>query len=94
MKPLVNWKSTEQKISDTIKTMYKPGTKFISTQFISEEMHEKGVFPGANYRTAVIRVGTVLKERWGFPVYAQKAKGAIFMVPDEWWKRRGHNGGT
>ena len=88
MKPLVDWKSTEQKISDTIKSMYKPGTKFVSTQFISEEMHEKNLFSGASYRTAVARVGTVLKEHWNFPVYAQKSKGAIFIVPEEWWKRR------
>lgn len=88
MKPKVDWKSVEKKISETIKTMYKPGTKFVSTQFISEEIHEKGVFPGANYRTAIARVGTVLKEHWKFPVYAQKSTGAIFVVPEEWWTKR------
>ena len=78
----------------TIKTMYKPGTKFVSTQYISEEMYERGVFPGASYRTAIARVGIVMKEHWKFPVYAQKATGAIFMVPEEWWKMRKGHGGT
>ena len=94
MNSSINWKATEKKISDTIKAMYKPGTKFISTQFISEEMHKKGIFGSLSYRTAVSRVGTVLKEHWKFPVYAQKSHGAIFVVPCEWWRRRGFNGGT
>jgi hypothetical protein len=95
MKELVNWETVEEKISRTIKSMYRPGTKFVSTQFISEEMFEKGVFPGASYRTAVKRVGTVLKDRWNFPIRAKKSTGAIFVVPEEWWrKRKGHNGGT
>jgi hypothetical protein len=91
MKPLVDWRAAEQKISHVIQEMYKPGTTFISTQFISEEIHEKNVFPGASYRTAVARVGIVLREHWKFPIYAQKSTGAIFMVPEEWWKRRGRH---
>jgi hypothetical protein len=91
MKPLVDWKSVEQKISRVIQKMYKPGTTFISTQFISEEMHKNGVFQNLSYRTAVIRVGTVLKDHWKFPIYANKSHGAIFMVPKEWWKRRGRH---
>lgn len=95
MKIPVNWETSEKKIAATIKSMYKPGTKFVSTQFISEEIYKNGDFPGASYRTAVARVGTVLKNCWKFPVYAQKSRGAIFIVPDEWWKkRRGYDGRT
>ena len=88
MKKTVDWKTAEQKISRVIQEMYKPGTIFVSTQFISEELHKNNVFPGASYRTAVARVGMVLKNHWKFPVWSQKATGAIFMVPKEWWKRR------
>jgi hypothetical protein len=91
MRTSVDWKEVKQKVSHVIQNMYKPGTTFISTQFISEEMHKNGVFQNVSYRTAAIRVGTVLKDHWKFPIYANKSHGAIFMIPEEWWKRRGRH---